>query len=511
MEILRNNENKNLIVNTESDFQTNLGWQENMIQFEDEVLSTIINPIENYETVRYIHKPYDKTLNGLTINQCDIWYNFYFLTTGNTYEPDYNVVGIDTHENAKMLKQSTKSFFRLEFYKTPFISGTTFEAPSRINRKLVFAKNLSLPLGEKYFYNGNNINDYIHFPVFMGSNYRNKENMYLFWFQDESVLSGTTLSGNTFWMTAKFYNAEDGSIIDFVNDIYSTGKTINDTTDMYYQIIMDKSDYSYEVFKYTGDTVTSKVGTSSTPIKFYQRGGGTAGVAPTPTPTPTNTPTRLYIEPDASPTPTPTPTVSATRVFNAPTPTPTSSVTPTNSLTPSPTPTVTQTSGLTPTPTPTPSSTAGLAPTPTPSITPTQSMGVSPSPTPSVTPSTAASSVSCFTLSSGISYTSGCGGFSNATEIITVTLKDQYGNSINATSNITFTLSYDFNDVQDYGGLSGSDTRELIVYSGNSTGQVSFTTIQYVNCNFSSACDGTCYYTETNVQYSSNNGGLSSC
>lgn len=379
MEILRNNENKNLIVNTETDFQTNLGWQENMIQFEDEVLSTIINPIENYETVRYIHKPYDKTLNGLTINQCDIWYNFYFLTSSKTYEPDYNAVGIDTHENAKMLKQATKSFFRLEFYKTPFISGTTFESPSRINRKLAFAKNLSLPLGEKYFYNGNNINEYIHFPIFMGSNYRNKENMYLFWFQDESVLSGTTLSGNTFWMTAKFYNAEDGSIIDFVNDIYSTGKTINDTTDMYYQVIIDKSDYSYEVFKYTGDTVTSKVGTSSIPIKFYQRGGGTAGVPPTPTPTPTNTPTRLVIEPDSSPTPTPTPTVTQSTVYIAPSPTPTQTATATVTPTNTPTPTVTSTPAMTP------SNTASQTPTPTNTVTPTPT--VTPTNTPTQTPS----------------------------------------------------------------------------------------------------------------------------
>jgi hypothetical protein len=381
MEILRNNENKNLIVNTETDFQTNLGWQENMIQFEDEVLSTIINPIENYETVRYIHKPYDKILNGLTINQTDIWYNFYFLTASNTYEPDYNAVGIDTHENAKMLKQATKSFFRLEFYKTPFISGTTFEAPSRINRKLAFAKNLSLPLGEKYFYNGNNINEYIHFPIFMGSNYRNKENMYLFWFQDESVLSGTTLSGNTFWMTAKFYNAEDGSIIDFVNDIYSTGKTINDTTDMYYQVIIDKSDYSYEVFKYTGGTITSKAGTSSTPIKFYERGGGTAGAAPTPTPTPTNTPTGLIIEPDASPTPTPTPTVTQTTVYIAPSPTPTKTptptVTPTITNTPTVTPTITNTPTNTVTPTPTPTNTTTPTPTVTPTNTPTQTPSAS--------------------------------------------------------------------------------------------------------------------------------------
>ena len=82
MEILRKTGDYNIIVNQENDFQTNLGWEEGMDIFEEEVLSTIINPIDNYETVRYIHEPY----SGITANtgdtQCDIWYYFYFLNTG---------------------------------------------------------------------------------------------------------------------------------------------------------------------------------------------------------------------------------------------------------------------------------------------------------------------------------------------------------------------------------------------------------------------------------------------
>ena len=310
MKILRKDENQNLIINKEHDFQNDLGWQENMIQFEDEVLSTIINPIENYETVRYIHKPYNTTVSGLTFSQTDIWYNFYFVS-GTSYTQDYNVVGIDTHENAKMLKQATQSFFRLEFYKTPK-SGSTYEPPTRVNRKLSFAKNLALPLGEKYFYTGNNINEDIFFPVFMGSNYRNKENMYLFWFQDESVLSETVLSGDTFWMTAKFFNANDGTIIDFVNRPIYSNVEINEANDMYYKLVIDRTDYSYQYFRYTG-TTGDRVGESIDSIKFYERKGIPVPTS-TPTPTPTNTPTPT---PTPSSTPTPTPT-------STPTPTPTS-------------------------------------------------------------------------------------------------------------------------------------------------------------------------------------------
>ena len=78
MKILRKDTDLNLLLNTETDFQTNLGWEENLKEFETEILNDIINPIENYETVRYIHKPY--LSDG--IRQTDIWFYFYFLNTG---------------------------------------------------------------------------------------------------------------------------------------------------------------------------------------------------------------------------------------------------------------------------------------------------------------------------------------------------------------------------------------------------------------------------------------------
>lgn len=288
MEILKNNTNLNIVINTEQNFRTDLGWQENLVEFEKEVLEDIINPAKNYETVRYIHKPYTSSLGLL---QSDIWFKFYFRTSGNTpnYVLDYNPVGITTKENELMLKQSTESFFRLEFYKTPGVlsnSGTTLtcEPPTRQNRRLVNSRNLSLPLGEKYFYTGaTNSSFYIHVPVFTGSNYRNKENMYLFWFDDESVLTDTNLSGsttgNTFFMTAKFFNGKDGDIIDFTNRALSTSHVITEENDMYYQVDFDNYERTYQVYKYSGGTKGDIVGKSTTghttDIEFFEKGGGT--------------------------------------------------------------------------------------------------------------------------------------------------------------------------------------------------------------------------------------------
>jgi hypothetical protein len=284
------------------------------------VLSDIINPIENYENIRYIHKPYTGITSNTGDTQCDIWFYFYFLS-GGTYVQDYTPQGISSIENELMLKQSTESFFRLEFYKTPGVVTNNVlrcQPPTRVNRKLAFSRNLSLPLGEKMFYN--TLNGYVHVPVFNGNNYRNKENMYLYWFEDESVLQETNLSGsttgNTFFMTAKFYNAKEGTIIDFANNLFTSGYTatgFTEATDMYFQVDIDKINHTYVISRFvgtTGTSVTSRVGTVSgstltTPITFFEKGGGSigGGGAP-PVVTPTMTPTK-------TPLPTPTPSVGA--------------------------------------------------------------------------------------------------------------------------------------------------------------------------------------------------------
>jgi len=315
----------NLVLNIETDFLSNLGSEENLQQFEGEVLDEILNPIENYDVIRFIHKPYSIS-TGTTLTQSDIWFYFYFLIqnwdSGKTYEKnelikyngnkyisldilnknnnpltsptkwelyygleyvqDYRPQDISSRENELMLKQSTDSFFRLEFYKTPHILNEYeeiigYEPPTRVNRKLVFSRNLSLPLGEKMFYN--TLSGYVNLPVFNGNNYRNKENMYLFWFEQEDVfietnLSGTT-SGNTFFMTAKFYNAKNGNIVDFTNSGFTQNYEVTEESDMYYQVDIDRTNHTYEISNYNGITKGTRVGTVSgttiNAVKFYEK------------------------------------------------------------------------------------------------------------------------------------------------------------------------------------------------------------------------------------------------
>jgi len=274
MKILVKNNDQSIIIEPNQMFQTDLGWTDNAQQMEQEILYEIINPTENYETVRYIHEPYSVVSDSdITFIQSDILYNFYFLNSSGNYSQNYEDVGITFRENSKMLKQSTESFFRLEFYKTNHDAS-----PNQTNRRLVFAKNLSLPLGEKIFYTGTPsgatlpLNDYVFVPVFTGSNYRNTENMYFFWFSDDTPFEETNITGNTFYMTAKYYNAKDGSVIDFVNK----SKNVNATTpyieeqDVYYKVIVDRTNYSFVVYAYDG-SLGSRKGTYNLPINFFER------------------------------------------------------------------------------------------------------------------------------------------------------------------------------------------------------------------------------------------------
>lgn len=258
-----------------ADFKPDLGREEALKVFEEETLRDVINPIENYETIRLKHEPYGGYLLNPTDLQSDIWYNFYFYN--NNLSPthsgglDYDLVGIDPSENAKMLKQTTKSFFRLEFYKAP--DG---ELPERMNRRLVFAKNLALPLGERVYFTAPNpqisgyISDFIYVPIFMGSNSRNKENMYLFWFEDDTALTESILTGNTFYMSARFFNADDGSIINFANKSLSQTENVDENKDLYFLVEIDRDTGTYEIFEFTDGTKGSRIGKTDNPIKFYE-------------------------------------------------------------------------------------------------------------------------------------------------------------------------------------------------------------------------------------------------
>ena len=83
MKIIQSDLDSNLLLNSETNFRLDLGWQEGIEEYEKEVLKDIINPTENFETVRYIHKPYTSGTNS--VEQTDIWFQFFFYNDDPSY------------------------------------------------------------------------------------------------------------------------------------------------------------------------------------------------------------------------------------------------------------------------------------------------------------------------------------------------------------------------------------------------------------------------------------------
>ena len=259
--MLINKEKKdiNIIINAEQKFQTNLGWDENILQFEEEILSDIINPIYNYDVIRYNHSPYSGISNNVNHLVSDIWYKFYFIDSNNTYNNglDYNNIGITPKENFKLLEQTTNSFFKLEYFLVP-----SNELPNKQNRKFVFSKYFTIPNGELIEYTV--INKKIFIPVFHGNEYKNKEIINLYWFQDKTVLNETNYDINNLYFTAKFFNSKDGSIIDFTNK--PTTNNIIEELDLYYKIELIDN-YKYKVINNNNRVGLSYVNS----INFYEK------------------------------------------------------------------------------------------------------------------------------------------------------------------------------------------------------------------------------------------------
>jgi len=129
------------------------------------------------------------------------------------------------------------------------------------------------------------------------------------------------------------------------------------------------------------------------------------------------------------------------------------------------------------------------------------------------TTTTIAPVLTCFTISSNTSFPDGCNGTVDQQDVYTVTLKDQFGNSIAAPYNMTFEFSYDFANIEDNPICESSGTAyaTLNVNSGNTTGQYTFYTLSHASCCQSGICDGSCYSYQNNISYLSNSAGLSLC
>jgi hypothetical protein len=90
------------------------------------------------------------------------------------------------------------------------------------------------------------------YPNFYLDHVGNKEGYYIYWYQDEKLINL-----NTFYMTAKFFDASTGRYIRFTTNPLTQTKIPND--DLYYRVILDYPNKLYKITNLTDTVLISDV------------------------------------------------------------------------------------------------------------------------------------------------------------------------------------------------------------------------------------------------------------
>lgn len=247
----------------------NLGREDGIQKFENNVVEEIINPISDFETTSFAHAPWGQS-NSTSIN-----YEFYFYSGGTdntvtattssaSWGIDYEAAGFNDREIYYFANSFKGSFFKLDFYDTD--DSTT--------QKIFFS--VILPTQQGLTEDGligssvNPLTVKVKKPKFVldyvGAD---KEGFFIYWLKEPSYIDQTE-----YYMSAKFFNAKTGQFERMCNT--SQGTMINkfnldQSKTFYYRCILDYDTYEYRMYRenfLTGNLV--RVGTTSNPIKWYE-------------------------------------------------------------------------------------------------------------------------------------------------------------------------------------------------------------------------------------------------
>tara|TARA_R110002051_G_scaffold310149_2_gene383110 strand:- start:281 stop:1234 length:954 start_codon:yes stop_codon:yes gene_type:complete len=278
--------------------------------YEDDIVRKIINPTKDYEITRYRHAP----LEDGSDNSPDIYYEFNFydgslggcacwatnatsLTPPNNPPPyGYNFQGYTNEEIASNTSDLNKSFFKLDFYdkvdrtQQKFYMSSLF-SPIRGNRVPLWSVDLDCDFGtmpnawtalDMYTPddpitttspNGTVITVYdttrdVLMPTYHLDMDKKSAGYFFYWLKNDDVVKI-----NEFFITAKFFNARDGVITRFLNQLPPTTPANNmnsfdPTAFLYYRVQLNKTNYTYKILDMFSGI---RVGTSpASPIEYWE-------------------------------------------------------------------------------------------------------------------------------------------------------------------------------------------------------------------------------------------------
>ena len=248
--VVFNNQEKDLVIPLEQIWDFG-GTQDAIEEYEVSVIEKILNKDEDYEVTRFDHQVYDNTKTSIN-------YEFYFNQANatnpvwiNSYLPKFTPNQIYYYE-----KPFENSFWKLDLYDSP---------TTRTQKAYV---TIILPVQQGYITPAvlnNTTTVQIKKPKYTLDYLGDKEGFFIYWLKKRNFLNI-----NTFYMTAKFFDARTGQFIKMMKTKQSDlgGPTSFPPEEyFYYKVDLDYVTQTYQVFDFpTGN----RVGTLTNPIKWYE-------------------------------------------------------------------------------------------------------------------------------------------------------------------------------------------------------------------------------------------------
>lgn len=254
---------QNILLDKQINIPVELKWDyegldDAIDQYETQAIKDVIGSGYDFEVNRFPHTADEQ--GNTAIN-----YEFYFYSGGslsapNSWQLSYLGEGFTTQDIFYYSNKFTRSFFKLDFYDTV----------DEKRQKNYFTIIIPTQQGEFMNINMARTPVAIRMPKYKLNYIGDKEGFFLYWLKSLKFLPI-----NTFYMTAKFFNAGTGEFTKMMNTpqstIYSSSLggnvyAFDNTRYFYYRVVLDYVDISYRVF----DIATgNRVGTT-TPIKWYE-------------------------------------------------------------------------------------------------------------------------------------------------------------------------------------------------------------------------------------------------
>ena len=245
-----------------------LGLDMAINEYETQVIKEVVGVGRDFEVSRFAHEPATGTTDNTEIN-----YEFYFYSGGSldnitSWNIDYMSEGFTPQDLYYFNNNFSNSFFKLDFYDTPDekrqTNYLTIIIPTQQGLKMDTQMQRNVVSVKK--------------PKFILDYVGDKEGFFIYWLKKK-----TFLDIDTFYMTAKFFNAKTGQFTkmmtgrgdDPLDNTNGPQSNINPGTEnkydfdnllyFYYTVKLDYQKQTYQVF----NTYGQRLGTNI-PIKWYE-------------------------------------------------------------------------------------------------------------------------------------------------------------------------------------------------------------------------------------------------